>query len=286
MKILICILFLSGCVSNEIKNTSSITSAKTVRYLAWFEGDLQNEYKPSRDLALKKIKVWESEPPEISDTEKYLSYLALLDLSRQDDEALKKIKDYLQKNPKELRGEFLLAVHYMRRGKDELANYFFTKLEKKHSFQWKSLLYNNIGLMAYKAKNYNEAVLYFEKAIGSFPPIAAPFVNLGAIYLRGRNYEKALQMFQKAVSIDPNFEDAVLGMGVSLTGLKRYEEANNIYGEYIERNPEGVSVLYNKALVLGDNLKRSKEASEVMLQYIQKGGRQAVRAQKFMEDWK
>lgn len=283
--------FLAQCTTVEKSSDTGLKaqspdSQSMCRRLAWMEGDIQNDYEPNRTVARERLKRWEGRVPDPSDTADYLNYLAVLDASGETDDAEAKIKDYLTKYPNEKRAVFLLGVHYLRVKKMELANFFLTQLEKDSSFTWKSLLYNNLGMLALKDGNRIAAMSNFERATRESPPIAAPHVNLGALYLKSRNYPAAERAFSAAVSVDDHFEDAVLGLGGALEGQGKFAEAHAAYAGYIENNPDALSALYNDSLVLGNRLDRRSEAAQLMLRYIQNGGKETAEAQRAMENWK
>lgn len=260
------------------------SAAPLERFLAWFEGDLQTNYQTNREVAEAKLSGLQA--PALSDSDEYLEYLSLLDASGRTGEAEKKIKEYLKKFPQDKRGVFLLAVHSHRVQKKELATYFFAQLEKDNSFVWKSLLYNNLGMIALQDKNKEQAISYFEKATTAEPKTAAPHVNLGAIYLQARNYSSAEKFFRSAVGIDSEFEDAALGLGLCLEGQGKFEEAHKVYSDMLAANTESLSVLYNDAILLGNRLNRKEEASQLMLRYVQRGGKEAARAQQIIQSWR
>jgi len=262
------------------------TSTQPLRYLAWLDGDFQSEYQPQRELARRRLKRWRGGVPDESDTDKYLAYLAVLDASGEYRQAEKKIKAYLVNHPKEKRAVFLLGSHYQRRQRKELAEYFFLQLEKDRDFVWKSLLFNNLGKIALAENRKERAITYFEKAADADPPIAAPYVNLGAIYLRSASYDDAERMFLRATHIDDHFEDAVVGLGATLEAKGKYKRAAEVYQDFRDDHPDALSVIYNLAILLGDRLGKKQEAAELMLQYIKRGGRESVRAQKRMKKWR
>jgi len=257
-----------------------------MRYLAWLEGDYQTAYAPNREVAGEKLQKYDGKVPDMSDTDEYLQYLSVLDASGRGTEAEKLIKNFLAKNPNEKRGVFLLAVHYQRGKKKELAQYLFTSLEKDPKFVWRSLVLNNLGMLAFQDKNREKAIDLFEKATKSQPPTAPPFVNLGSLYLTSRSYADAEALFRKAHDIDPEFEDAALGLGSALEGQGKFTEAHQVYASFLSDNPNGLTVLYNDALVLGNRLKRRDDAAELMLRYIQRGGKETAKAHDIIQTWR
>ena len=270
----------------SVADYGGVVEGPVQRRLSWMEGDYQNDYEPDRKVAEAEAARYTAKVPDPSDVDEYLEYLSVLDASGKKAEAEKKMKAFLANNPKEKRAAFILGVHYMRIGKKELAGHFFSQLEKDNSFPWKSLLYNNLGMMALQDKNRDAAIAHFEKAIKSGPPTAAPYVNLGALYLQSKSYGDALALFKKAYDIDEDFEDAALGYGVSLEGIGKHEEAQKIYAEYNENHPNSLSTLYNNAVVLGNRLKRRDEAAQLMLRYIQRGGKETAKAHEIIQSWR
>lgn len=292
IKYLFVVLALSHCASKTPTDapvggdSANYPSGTAMRHLAWAEGDLQNNYEPNRKVAQEKLTILEREINESSGVDSQLEYLSVLSASGKATEAETKIKAFLAKNPTEKRGVFLLAVHYLKTKKRELANHFFTQLEADKSFPWKSLLYNNLGMMALQDKNRRAALDYFEKATKAEPPTAAPLVNLGALYLQSRSYKEAHTLFERAVAIDDQMEDAWLGYGASLEGLGKFEEAHNVYARYMEKNPNALSVVYNDSIVLGNRLKNRTAAAELMLRYIQRGGKETAKAHEIIQSWR
>lgn len=262
------------------------SAAEPMRYPAWLEGDYQNSYRADRKAINEKLEKWSKSPPSPSDTDDYLEYLSVLDAAGRTKEAGDKIRKFLKDNPKETRAAFLLAIHSLRTGNRELAEYFFGKLEKDPSFPWKSMLYNNLGMLALKDGDRYRAISMFEKAANSKPPIAAPHVNLGSLYLRSGNYKEAEKAFFLAVKLDEDFEDAVLGWGSALEALGQFEKAQAAYADFLSRHPDALSVIYNNAILLGNRLNRKQEAAELMLKYVRRGGKETAKAQELIQNWR
>jgi tetratricopeptide (TPR) repeat protein len=289
--ITVSILLLAGCAMNPVtdsgaKPDSTVESEPVARYLAWMDGDFQSGYTTDKRTADTRLQELEAKTPDPSNTESYLEYLSVLDASSHSADSEKKLKKYLSEHTDESRAVFLLAVHYLRLGKKEIAGYFFKQLEKNPNFPWKSLLLNDQGMMAMADKNRQEAINYFEKATKSLPKTPAPFVNLGALYLQSRSYLEAEKLFTVAMSIDPDMEDAALGLGYSLEGQAKFEEAHKVYGDFITSHPNALSALYNDSVILGNRLKRREEAAQQLLRYIQRGGKETAKAHEIIQSWR
>jgi len=280
------LVFIWGCATTKNEQGASLTppSGQSLRYLAWLDGNFQTGYRADQKILKKRLRELEKQKVTPKDADSYLEYLSVIDtLGRKDSE--KKIKGYLQ-NHSDNRAVFLLAAHYLKENRKELAKYLFGVLEKDAKFVWKSLLYNNLGMMELKAGERDLAIDYFERATRAKPPIAAPYVNLGALYLQSRSYKSAEKVFDVAVKIDPLFEDAALGLGLALEGLGRFNDSHKVYAQHIEKNPEALSVLYNNSIILGNRLNRRADASQQMLRYIQRGGKETAKAKTILRKWR
>jgi len=135
-------------------------------------------------------------------------------------------------------------------------------------------------------KNRLKAIALFEKAVESKPENPSAYLNLGGIYLEGWGFKDALPLFEKAHDEDPKNEAAVLGLGVSLEGMGQYEKARDLYEGYLSQFPEVEPVLFNYSIILGNHLKEPSKAAQVMLRYIQRGGKQASRAHEIIKTWR
>lgn len=286
MKAIVCgsLLLLAGCAGYQ--TARNFEGQPVARYLAWMDGDYQSNYEANREIAASRLEELEAKPPAATDKEAYLEYLSLLGTAGKSADAEKKIKAFLAENPNEKRAVFILAVQYWRNGKKELAGYFFNQLEKEASFPWKSLLYNNLGMIALQEKNRQQAIGYFEKATKAGPSTPAPLVYLGALYLQSRSYAAAEPLFERARSIDPDMEDAAIGLGIALEGQGKVDEANGVYQGFMSAHPQALSVLYNTATLLGNRLGRKEDAAQLMLRYVQRGGKETAKAQEIIQSWR
>ena len=196
------------------------------------------------------------------------------------------IKKYLMRYPEEKKALFLLAVENLKNGKKELATYFFNILLKEEGFSWKSLVSNNLGVLSLQDKNRLQGTAFLEQAIAQTPEHPSIYINLGSLYTEGHGFKDALPLFEKAHRLNPKNEDAALGLGLSLESEGKFEQAAQIYQEGISENPDALQVLFNYAIVLGNQMKQRERASQLMLRYIQKGGRESSRAHEIMKNWR
>lgn len=205
---------------------------------------------------------------------------------KQSKETETQLKEFLKQNPTDKRGLFLLGAYYLKNGKRGLAKYLLDPLEKDSGFAWRSLLLNDLGLMALQEGNRTLALGYFERASRSLPEVWEPLVNLGAMYLQSHSYADAEAVFRKARLMEEDSEEAVLGLGSALEGLGKFEDAHQVYNDYTSSHPNTLSALYNDAVLIGGRLGRHEEASQKLLRYIQRGGKETARAQEIVKTWR
>jgi len=196
------------------------------------------------------------------------------------------IKKYLSRYPEEKKAVFLLSSEYLKQGKKELAQYFLGQLEKESAFPWRGLVKNNLGMLALQDKNRIQATALFEKAMEEPPQHPSALINLGSLYLEGYGFKDALPLFEKAVELNPNNEDAALGLALAAEGVGDLEKAAKAYDQFISDNPNATPILFNYAILLGNGLKKREKAAQIMLRYIQRGGKEAPRAHEIMKSWR
>ena len=115
---------------------------------------------------------------------------------------LEKLKDAVEKSPKDL-------AAWIR-----LANFYFDAAE------------------------FDNAIKAYENALNIEPNNADVLTDLGVMYRRNGNPEAALSSFQKAYQIKPGHETAMFNAGVVLMhDLKKPDDAKRIWRKLVEINP-------------------------------------------------
>ncbi len=238
---------------------------------------------PVAGFPSERVRVWDRSIPSASDS-RYLEYLE--SQAGVGEATEKKLKEYLVKNPGDKKALYLLALHFQKAKKTELALFFYGQLEKDSNFRAKSLILNNLGLMALQDRDRELAFSYFERATKEEPNLAAAYANLGALHLQSRSFAEAERVFRKAEAFDRDFEEAALGLGVALEGQGKFEAAHEIYTEFLDDNGKALAVLFNDALILGNRLGQKEKALELMTRYLQNGGKESSKAQETIRNWR
>ena len=81
--------------------------------------------------------------------------------------------------------------------------------------------YNDIGAYLIELGRWDEAVPWFEKAIGAsrYDPRHFPHFNLARVYIQRYDYEPALQHLRKALELEPGYGSAKREMQRILTRM-------------------------------------------------------------------
>jgi tetratricopeptide (TPR) repeat protein len=89
-------------------------------------------------------------------------------------------------------------------------------------------VYQNLGLVYYLLRQYDDAIRVFERGIRLKPAMIGARLFLGNSYLAMERPQEALPHLQYAYSNQPNAESAKY-LGMCLNSLRRYDEANKYY---------------------------------------------------------
>lgn len=125
---------------------------------------------------------------ELTDTSKIQAEKNSLDKiqrllsSKQYQQAAPKLKEFLNKNPQDMRGRFMLATVLSETDQDNAAITLFTKLTEE--FPEVPEPYNNLGALYAKQGNLEQARQSLEMAIRANPNYAIAQENLGDVYAR------------------------------------------------------------------------------------------------------
>jgi len=122
-------------------------------------------------------------------------------------------------------------------------------------------LYLNQGLLLHIQKNYQLAVLSFDKAIKLMPDFAEAFYNRGIVLQEIKLLDQALISYNKAIELKPDYAEAFYNRGIVLQELKRLEQALTSYNKAIELKPNYAEAFNNRGIVQKD-LKQFNKAIE------------------------
>jgi tetratricopeptide (TPR) repeat protein len=98
-------------------------------------------------------------------------------------------------------------------------------------------VYQNLGLIFYLERRYDEAIGAFERGRRLKPGMPGSRLFLGASYVLTERPEPALPHLESAHKTQPTIESATF-LGLALTALKRYDEANRLFRFALPLSPK------------------------------------------------
>lgn len=97
------------------------------------------------------------------------------------------------------------------------------KQEKKGKEQWRYLY--DLGMSAYYAKNYSEAIARLYEATKVAPDEPKVWNALGLTYMEVEEFQKAERAFNNALKANPAFSEAKMNLGILYSRTKNYRKA-------------------------------------------------------------
>lgn len=103
---------------------------------------------------------------------------------------------------------------------------------------------NEIGIIAFQEKRYEDAAQAFTDAIEQNPEEAIGYVNFGNLLATLNDIERAERFFQKAIVVDEKAATAYYGLANLYYNAERYIEAAKLYQKSIDNGIEGADAYY------------------------------------------
>ena len=100
-----------------------------------------------------------------------------------------------------------------------------------------------MGIKSRIAKNYEEAIINFDKAIElrNFNPKKA-YNEKGVTLFEIHEYDKAISCFDKCIEIDPTDSDYYANKAATLLNIEQYDNALEVINKAIELNSNDSSI--------------------------------------------
>lgn len=112
-------------------------------------------------------------------------------------------------------------------------------------------------------KEYLEALVAYDAAVGIDPYNSIAWNKLGIAHMNTGRYQDAVAAFEKALTIDPFYPEAWNNKGDSLAKLGEYDKAIGAYEQALRLNPNDIYALLRK----GTSLQESGFPADAMLIY-------------------
>jgi len=101
------------------------------------------------------------------------------------------------------------------------------------------------AILAHEKKDYENALLNYEKALTLNPNLPQVYVKIGNICLELSALRDALFYYEKAIALDPNNFVAYANIASVFKTNNQLKEAQEYYEKALEINPNYVTALYN-----------------------------------------
>lgn len=159
-----------------------------------------------------------------------------------------------------------LGVYHLDRGQFVLARIIFERALKL--YPKKAELHHNLGMVALKEKQKQEAILAFEKSLDYNKKYLPALVSLSSLYLENRNL-RALPLLARAYDLTEesrNWFKVANNYAVSLAWAKEFKKARKVYRKIRRKNKATSLSMINYAILLMEQFGDYSEAEEVLEQ--------------------
>jgi len=156
-------------------------------------------------------------------------------------------KDVVKKSPKKVLTHNNLAIAYLNKDMDELAEkHLKIALELNPAFRSANL---NLGHIFFKKEDYVQAKKYFDLAIFYGENNGLIFYNAGLTQIRLKNPLEGIKYFKKAIAQKPENPDYHYALGNAYKTLKRKDEAIKEYKKTLSLDPSNSSSQNNMGVI-------------------------------------
>jgi tetratricopeptide (TPR) repeat protein len=98
------------------------------------------------------------------------------------------------------------------------------------------------GNLAYKNRNYDQALDYYNQALHAFPDTTYVYTRIGDSYLRLNNPQEAITHYKKALEIDPNSTRALAKLARAEWIMGHEQVALGLYYDALQSHPDNAQL--------------------------------------------
>ncbi|KDP30666.1 hypothetical protein JCGZ_16222 [Jatropha curcas] len=133
-----------------------------------------------------------------------------------------------------------IGMEYMRTHSYKLAEQFF--MQAKTICPSDPLIYNELGVVAYNMKEYNKAVLWFEKTLAHIPCLSQLWeptvVNLAHAYRKLKMYHEAISCYERALTLSTRSLSTYAGLAYTFHLQDNFTAAISYYHKALWLKPD------------------------------------------------
>ncbi len=119
--------------------------------------------------------------------------------------------------------------------------------------------YNNLGNIFFKKDQYNDALEYYDKAIDLKSDYYEAHHNKGNVYVKCGDFENAIQSYDRAIQIKSDYLPALKSRNEIFIKYKNFDKALNELEKLMIFEPDNVNLYVQKADILSE-INNHKEA--------------------------
>jgi tetratricopeptide (TPR) repeat protein/peroxiredoxin len=109
--------------------------------------------------------------------------------------------------------------------------------------------WNNLGILAAREGNFDQAIQYFQKALQIDPEHSIALENLGSAYRQKKDWPQAKDALERALALNPEDPEANYSLGMVFAQLNDTEDANNYLQKAIAARPAYPEALNNLGIL-------------------------------------
>src|SRR5215469_4570225 len=114
------------------------------------------------------------------------------------------------------------------------------------------LMLNKKGVALLILGNFNESIVYFDKALAINPKSLENLDNKGDALLNLGKYKEAIAYFDKVLALDPNYFLSLYNKGAALNKLGKYSESIAYFDKALALKPTSRHALAGKKMVVAE----------------------------------
>ena len=149
------------------------------------------------------------------------------------------------------------AIILHKSGKLEEAKTLYEKFFEKDSTNFEII--NLLGAIYLQLKKYDQAIIFFKKAININPNHHSLYNNLAVAYKEIEKYNDAIESLRKAIKLNIYYAEGHNNLGIIFKKILKYKEAYKHYEKAIELKPDYAEAYYNLGVLYAEekNFKQS-----------------------------
>ena len=182
------------------------------------------------------------------------------------DESLRVIKEMIQRNEKDVQWAYLAWSNLLKQqgNSGEARKKLLKAIEVDPQF---ILAYRNLGWESFQNRNYDEALLFFEKALKYAPEDIGVLNGMAQTYRAKEEFEAAEKHFLKAIEVAPELSWMYFNYGSmklqqqkdTAKAMEIYEKARQISNDPIQSNFTMINILSTQGF---------KDSAEILLEEV------------------